>query len=97
MMSIRHLLIHGLVQGVGFRTMLAWEARQMGVSGWVRNRREGTVEALLQGEAAAVANLIAWARSGPPGAQVTHIDVSAEEAADGAAEMMTDFAQLPTL
>lgn len=92
-MSARRLLIHGVVQGVGFRATLAGEAQQQRVTGWVRNRREGAVEALLCGEDEAVAAMIAWARQGPPGARVSHIEISAEEIADSS---LMDFRQLPT-
>lgn len=71
----RHLLIHGRVQGIGFRHGMMLEARRLGVSGWVRNRRNGTVEALIRGEAEAVAALLAWARRGPPGASVAQLAV----------------------
>jgi acylphosphatase len=54
--------ITGHVQGVGFRYAMRAEARRRGVSGWVRNRRDGSVEALLQGEADAVRALVDWAR-----------------------------------
>lgn len=72
MVSLR-LQITGRVQGVGFRYAMQHEAARRGVSGWVRNRRDGSVEALLQGEASAVEALIDWARRGPPGARVTEL------------------------
>ena len=78
-MVTTHLRIHGLVQGVGFRASLAAEARRRKLAGWVRNRRDGTVEALLQGPPHAVAALIAWARGGPPGARVIDLTESAAE------------------
>jgi acylphosphatase len=77
----RRLTISGRVQGVGFRFALADEARERKLGGWVRNRRDGTVEALVAGPEADVEALIAWARRGPPAAQVT--GVSVESAADG--------------
>ena len=74
-MERRRLVVHGRVQGVGFRASLAWEADKQGISGWVRNRRDGTVEALFCGSDEAVAAMIAWARRGPPGACVDRVEV----------------------
>lgn len=71
----RRLSISGRVQGVGFRYTFADEARARRLGGWVRNRRDGTVEALLAGPASEVDAVIAWARRGPPGAQVTSVAV----------------------
>jgi acylphosphatase len=70
----RHLRISGRVQGVGYRASLHAEASARSVAGWVRNRRDGTVEAVLQGSPAAVDAVLVWARRGPPGALVTNID-----------------------
>lgn len=69
MVSFR-LRVTGRVQGVGFRYAMQSEAARRGLSGWVRNRRDGSVEALIQGEAAAVEAFVDWARRGPPGARV---------------------------
>lgn len=69
-MVARQIRVSGQVQGVGYRVSLQDEANRRGVTGWVRNRRDGTVEALLQGPPAAVDAVIAWARRGPPGAHV---------------------------
>ncbi|HMM53419.1 MAG TPA: acylphosphatase [Candidatus Desulfobacillus sp.] len=74
-MERRHLVVHGRVQGVGFRAALARQARAEGVAGWVRNRSDGTVEALVCGSAEAVVAMIAWARQGPPGARVDRVEV----------------------
>jgi acylphosphatase len=78
-MVARQIRVSGRVQGVGYRFSLRHEAHKHGVTGWVRNRADGTVEALLQGTPQAVAAVIAWARRGPPGARVA--DVSVSEAA----------------
>lgn len=67
------LRVTGRVQGVGFRYALCDEASSLGVSGWVRNRRDGSVEALLKGDAGAVEALVAWARRGPSGARVAEL------------------------
>jgi acylphosphatase len=75
-MITRHLRIAGRVQGVWYRESLRQMAEELGVSGWVRNRGDGSVEAVLHGEPAAVDSLVAWAWQGPPAAAVTHIDVS---------------------
>ncbi len=76
-MITRHLVIRGRVQGVWYRESMRQEAERLGVVGWVRNRRDGTVEAMLQGEAAQVEALIAWAWQGPPAAEVEAIDIGA--------------------
>jgi acylphosphatase len=73
------LLIRGRVQGVGFRYALADEARSRGLRGWVRNRRDGCVEAIIAGAAADVDAIVAWSRRGPGGAQVTGIETVAAE------------------
>jgi acylphosphatase len=72
----RHLNIRGRVQGVGFRYEMQREAQKQGVAGWVRNRRDGSVEAVVQGETDAVDALIAWAHHGPRSARVTDVQVS---------------------
>ena len=78
-MVTRRLSIRGRVQGVGYRDALCHEARARGVCGWVRNRADGSVEALLQGPAERVTLLIAWARIGPPGARVDELQVEAHD------------------
>ena len=83
----KHLLISGRVQGVGFRYSMAEEAERLGATGWVRNRRDGTVEAVVDGELGTVEALLAWARRGPPGARVTDVTVSEIEGGFGRFEM----------
>lgn len=91
----RHLFISGRVQGVGFRDALHAEARRAGVRGWVRNRRDGRVEAVLQGTPAQLQPVLAWARRGPDLARVR--DVSESEARDDFARIYPGFERMPTL
>jgi acylphosphatase len=77
MKVIRRLAITGRVQGVGFRLYMERKARGLGVTGWVRNRRDGSVEAMVQGNADAIAAVIDWARHGPPGALVMDLQETA--------------------
>jgi acylphosphatase len=77
------LRISGRVQGVGFRYALQSEAERLGLAGWVRNRSDGTVEALARGAPQALEALAAWARRGPPAARVSAVQV--EAAPDGEA------------
>ena len=73
--------VSGRVQGVGYRDALRREAERNAIRGWVRNRSDGSVEALLQGESRAVEKIITWAREGPPAARVAQVrtDVPEEE------------------
>jgi len=72
----KHLLITGRVQGVGFRFYMQRKARELGITGWVRNCRDGSVEAVVQGTAGAVETMIGWARRGPPSAAVAELRVT---------------------
>lgn len=69
------LQIFGVVQGVGYRWSMVEEARRLGVRGGVRNRRDGSVEAIVAGPREALDQIITWARKGPPSAVVTKVDV----------------------
>ncbi|MDP9404317.1 MAG: acylphosphatase [Actinomycetota bacterium] len=75
----RRLLVEGRVQGVFYRDTCRTQAQQAGLAGWARNRADGAVEVVIEGEAHAVERLVAWCRSGPPQAIVTAVKVSAEE------------------
>jgi acylphosphatase len=71
----RRVVIHGYVQGVGFRFSAARAARQRGVAGWIRNRGDGTVEAVFEGEPDAVGAMVRWCEEGPRGARVERVEV----------------------
>jgi acylphosphatase len=68
-------IITGRVQGVSYRAATAIEARRLGVVGWVRNRGDGCVELEAEGDAAAVAELLAWCAHGPPAARVANVAI----------------------
>jgi len=93
-MRTRQIRVSGRVQGVGYRYALRDEARRLGVKGWVRNRADGSVEALLQGDDEAVAALVAWAQRGPRTARV-HA-VRDEPPAPDAGHAYSDFEILPS-
>jgi acylphosphatase len=96
--AIRHVLFRGRVQGVGFRAFVEDEAARTRVEGWVRNRRDGTVEAVFAGDAKAVEGTIAACRKGPPAARVEGIedrDAAPDELALRGAK--AGFAVLPTI
>jgi acylphosphatase len=70
----RVVVIRGRVQGVGYRAWMEYSALERGIQGWVRNRRDGSVEALFAGPAETVAAMIEHCRQGPPGARVDAVD-----------------------
>jgi acylphosphatase len=78
----RRVVVHGRVQGVGFRYSIARAATMRGLGGWVQNRPDGTVEAAFEGDPDAVESLVRLCRDGPRGAQVDRVEVS-EEAPQG--------------
>jgi len=92
-MVTRHLQISGRVQGVGFRYSMQSEAAHLNLTNWVRNRRDGSVEALVQGDEAAVARLTEWARRGPAGAHVAELRVASADAD----VLLAGFEQRPTI
>jgi acylphosphatase len=90
MKTTRHLIIEGRVQGVWYRESMRIEAERLGVTGWVRNRRDGSVEAVIQGSAEAVEALARWAWEGPPAARVDNIVIELAQGDYGG------FERLPT-
>lgn len=74
-----HVIVRGWVQGVGFRAGCARKANALGLTGWVRNRGDGSVEALFEGPAEAVDEMIAWCHHGPIGAEVSSVEVREAE------------------
>lgn len=72
----KYLWIQGRVQGVGFRFYMERKARALDITGWVRNRTDGSVEAMVQGSAEAVEAIIAVAQRGPPSAKVTGVRIT---------------------
>jgi acylphosphatase len=96
--AIRRVLIRGRVQGVGYRAWVEHQARRLGLQGWVRNRRDGSVEAVFGGAEGALANMIAACRNGPPSGRVDEV---AEETAHadelGLRRAGEAFSVLPTI
>ena len=90
MSKTSHLIIRGRVQGVGFRAYLRREAQRHNVVGWVRNRSDGSVEAVIQGTPEAIQAVVDWAHRGPPSARVTDVHVTDGEG------LFTRFEQRPT-
>ena len=94
----RRVIVRGRVQGVGFRAFVEYTARDHGLAGWVRNRRDGTVEAVFSGPAKAVTAMIAACRKGPSGSRVDGV----EDRDAGVDELAMrhpgdDFSTLPTV
>ncbi|MEJ2032068.1 MAG: acylphosphatase [Deltaproteobacteria bacterium] len=72
-------VVQGRVQGVFFRAYTQEEAQRLGLVGWVRNRPDGTVEAVAEGEAERIDQLVSWLRQGPPSSRVSGLEIKAEE------------------
>jgi len=70
-----HLIIHGIVQGVNFRFSTQQKAFSLGLKGWVRNKKDGTVEAIAQGSEETIIEFIKWCKTGPKMAKVTRVEI----------------------
>jgi acylphosphatase len=91
-MNAKRMVARGLVQGVGYRAWMVHQARKLGLDGWVRNRSDGSVEALIVGDTAAVEELLRLCRRGPKLAEVLSIEEDMAEPPDA-----PGFHQLPTV
>jgi acylphosphatase len=91
MMRTVHVVVTGRVQGVGYRAWTADEAEKRSLTGWVRNRRDGSVEALFAGDEEAVDDMLVACRDGPPAARVANVEASAAAEPAG-----SGFRMLPT-
>jgi acylphosphatase len=91
-MNAKRMIVRGLVQGVGYRAWMVRQAHKLGLDGWVRNRSDGSVEALVAGETAAVEELLRLCRRGPKLAEVLSIEDAFAEPPD-----TPGFHQLPTV
>jgi acylphosphatase len=95
---IRHVVVHGQVQGVGFRVWTEFTAARLGLEGWARNRRDGSVEAVFAGPETAVERMIEACRRGPPAAEVDAVDTREGSDADLASRRPGEsFSLLPTV
>lgn len=90
-----HLRVAGTVQGVYFRASTQAQANRLGLVGWVRNRRDGTVEAVVEGPGPQVAQLVEWAHAGPPAARVAAVEATSIAPLGDHSE--TDFAIRPSV
>ena len=98
MRIIRHVIVRGLVQGVGYRAFVEHEAHRRGLRGWVRNRRDGSVEAVFAGPRAMVEDMIEICRRGPFSARVDAVDHRDATDADlGTPSSADTFSVLPTI
>ena len=93
----RHLRIFGRVQGVWYRESMRQEAERLAITGWVRNRLDGSVEALVQGDAESIESIVKWCRRGPQQAQVTHIDMDDVPPQTGGMTKFDAFLKLGTV
>src|SRR5262245_49377088 len=94
--TVCRVMIRGRVQGIGYRAWTEYTALDLGLEGWVRNRRDGTVEALFAGPQEAVAAMLEACREGPPGARVAAVDRQESLPEHMALRRAGEFLVLPT-
>ena len=92
MLTTKHLIIHGYVQGVGYRAFVTEGAKRLDLTGWVRNRSDGTVEAVFVGKRENVLKMVEACKRGPSNSRVTGVD-----SIDWHGTAPTTFRQLPTV
>lgn len=86
-----HLIVHGIVQGVNFRFSAQQQARSLGLVGWVRNKKDGTVEAVAQGREDALSKFVSWCNTGPQMANVLKVDYKEVAASSKLADFTIEF------
>ncbi|NIP37578.1 MAG: acylphosphatase [Candidatus Dadabacteria bacterium] len=86
-----HLIVHGIVQGVNFRFSTQQKALSLGLAGWVRNKKDGTVEAVAEGSEEELNEFIGWCNTGPKMAKVTKVDVTEVAASSKLADFTIEF------
>ena len=96
MAAAKHLIVTGIVQGVGYRASFEAQAQALKLAGWVRNRKDGSVEAVVAGSEDAVNRIIVWARRGPGAARVDRLIVSELDQADSRSVEPDVFTVRPT-
>ncbi|NIX15171.1 MAG: acylphosphatase [Candidatus Dadabacteria bacterium] len=86
-----HLIVHGIVQGVNFRFSTQQKAQSLGLVGWVRNKKDGTVEAVAEGSDEEINKFISWCKTGPKMAKVTKVDITEVASSSKLAEFTIEF------
>ena len=86
-MPRKRLVIRGIVQGVGYRMSAHREGSRLGLKGWVRNRRDTSVEAIVEGDDATIERFVAWCKKGPPSSRVDSVDVEDDPSTESFASL----------
>lgn len=86
-----YLIVHGIVQGVNFRFSTQQKAQSLGLVGWVRNKKDGTVEAVAEGSDEEISKFISWCNTGPKMAKVTKVDITEVASSSKLADFTIEF------